>query len=275
MSRRSVNDYQGRLAASAWIESWLHPTMTAILANSRRVAEQLRDDERVPSEKLGLIYNGVNVSAYLKSDRRATIRASLGIEPEAVVFIVVANLLPYKGHRDLLAAFSLAAERLAPGWRLLIIGRDEGIWADLREQAALLGMADNVAYLGARRDVADLLQGADVNILSSHEEGFSNSVLESMAAGLPSIVTDVGGNAEAVADGESGLVVPPRDLPRLAAAIEKLAADCRLRAAMGKNARRRVEQNFTLETCVAQYEVLYDALMRGRKPIDMEGIRVT
>jgi glycosyltransferase involved in cell wall biosynthesis len=275
MSRRSLNEYQSDWRISMYMEPMLHKTMNAVLGNSHRVVEQLRDEEGVPPAKLGLIYNGIDVSQYRLVDRRAHTRTTLGIEPDALTFIIVANLIPYKGHRDLLAAFARGCQQLPTGWRLLLVGRDDGILDELRAQAASLGIDQNVLFLGTRHDVPDLLQAADVSLLSSHQEGFSNSVLEGMAAGLPSIVTDVGGNAEAVVDGESGLVVPARDPVRFAEAITKLAASGELRATMGKNAHHRVEQNFTLDACVLRYETLYDALVAGRKPGDIDSIRAT
>jgi glycosyltransferase involved in cell wall biosynthesis len=273
MSRRSLNNYQQDRPLAGLIESRLHPGMTAILGNSRRVIDQLRTLERVPQRKLGLIYNGIDVGQAVEG-ARSRVRAQLGIPPDALVFVIVANLIPYKGHHDLIDAFARAAARLPVGWRLLVVGRDDGIGPGLRTQAESAGIAPNVVFLGERRDVGGLLAASDVNLLSSHQEGFSNAVLEGMAAGLPSIVTDVGGNPEAVIDGQNGLVVPPHDAERFAFAIERLAADAGLRAAMGDSARTRAKEHFTLETCVARYEELYASLLAGRKPCEIESIRV-
>ena len=273
MSRRSLNEYQKGHPAAATIERLLHPTMTAILGNSRRVDRQLREEENVAPAKLGLIYNGIDVSLYPKSGERQKTRSALGIDPNALVFIIIANLIPYKGHHDLIAAFGLATKRLPPSWRLLIIGRDDGIQSALSNQARALRIGENVLFLGPRDDIPDLLSCADVSLLSSHQEGFSNSVLEGMAAGLPSIVTDVGGNAEAISDGEVGLVVPSHDSASFADAIAKLAGDTGLRSLMGENARRRAEEKFSLDACVARYEAFYDGLLAGRRPADIEALR--
>jgi glycosyltransferase involved in cell wall biosynthesis len=274
MSRRSLNNYQQGHPFSAQIELALHKRMTAILGNSRRVIEQLRIEEKVPPEKLGLIYNGIDLRAYRNNGRRGSVRASLNIDPNALVFIIIANLIPYKGHRDLLTAFGMVSKELPRNWRLLIVGRDDGIEAELRQLTFSLGLSHNVLFLGPRRDVHDLLESADVSLLSSHQEGFSNSVLEGMAAGLPSIVTDVGGNAEAVIDGKCGLVVPSKAPESFAAAIKRIADNSELRATWGRNARLRVEQNFGIDTCVARYEALYDALVVGQKPIEVAGVGI-
>ena len=116
-------------------------------------------------------------------------------------------------------------------------------------------------FLGQRLDVDRLLQAADFGVLPSRaNEGFSNAILESMRAGLPMIVTDIGGNAEAVVDGETGFVVPPADPSALAAALLRLAQHPDLRRKLGAAGRERVRTVFTLDACVANYRALYDEL---------------
>jgi glycosyltransferase involved in cell wall biosynthesis len=93
-----------------------------------------------------------------------------------------------------------------------------------------------------------------------------------MAAGLPMVVTDVGGNAEAVIDGVTGLVVPPGDAAALGNAILKLAQDARLRQSMGEAGRKRIERYFTIDRCVANYARLYAGLLQGKLPADIVGL---
>jgi glycosyltransferase involved in cell wall biosynthesis len=273
MSRRSLSNYQQNVPLSAMIERRLHPWMTAVLGNSLSVVRQLRDNEGVALDRLGLIYNGLDNDPFRIPLRRNDVRASLGIRPDALTFVIVANLIPYKGHRDLIAAFGKAHPRLPAGWRLLVVGRDDGIGAKLRDQAASLGIAENVIFLGSRRDVPDILRSADIGVSASHQEGFSNAILESMAAALPTIATNVGGNPEAIVDGETGLIVAPRDLAQMQEAIERLASDTGLRAMMGQEASRRIEQHFGLDTCVARYEELYEGLMKGKRPGEIDSLR--
>jgi glycosyltransferase involved in cell wall biosynthesis len=90
-----------------------------------------------------------------------------------------------------------------------------------------------------------------------------------MAAALPMIVTDVGGNPEAVVDQETGFVVAPRNAEQFAVAIDRLATDPQLRQSMGRKAKTRIQQEFTLDGCVRRYEQLYEALLQGRKPADL------
>lgn len=272
MSRRSLNNYQrgGFIRA---IERMLHRLMHAVVGNSRGVVTQLQEEGVAPG-RLGLIYNGIAHASFANAGKRGDIRTRVGLSPDALVMVIVANLIPYKGHRDLIDALALAAPNLPPRWRLLVVGRDDGIGAELRQQAQRLGLQDHVLFLGARNDVPALLATSDLGILCSHEEGFSNAILEGMAAALPMVVTDVGGNAEAVIDGETGLVVPARDPQRLAAAIAGLAGDPALRAQFGKAGKERVSSRFGLLQFVDNHRKLYAALLANKRPGDVSEVRV-
>jgi glycosyltransferase involved in cell wall biosynthesis len=189
------------------------------------------------------------------------------------VLVIVANLIPYKGHLDLIEALGRIAGRMPPDWQLLAVGRDEGVGAAIRSRADALGIAVHVSLLGVRSDIPDLLNASDVAILASHQEGFSNAVIEGMQAGLPMIVTDVGGNAEAVVDGETGFVVAPRDPDALADAILRLAYDGELRRCFGDAGRRRVEAHFSLDACVEAYDALYCGLLAGKTPSEIPQVQ--
>ncbi len=271
MSRRSLNYYQRAYPAVQWIEKRLHRTMDAVLGNSVAVVCQLRDEDGVADDRLGLIYNGIEVPQ--SSHYRAAIRSSLMVDDGALVFVIVANLIPYKGHLDLIEAFNLANERIGQPWHLLIAGRDDGIGSELQAAARQRSIDNKVSFLGSRSDVVNLMSASDVGLLSSHQEGFSNTILEAMAAGLPMIVTNVGGNAEAVVDGETGLVVPAHDPRALAEAIVLLASDPILRERYGAAGRKRVELMFSLDACVARYEALYRGLLQGKTPRNIPEVR--
>jgi glycosyltransferase involved in cell wall biosynthesis len=262
MSRRSLNFYQ-RNAFIRSFERMLHRLMQAVLGNSRSVVEQLKG-EGVRPDQLGLVYNGFDCSAFTNSGVAAAHRERLGITPDEFVMCIVANLIPYKGHHDLIAALGLAAPKLPTHWRLLVAGRDDGIGGELKDQAAQLGLTDRISFLGPRDDITAIMGGSDIGLLCSHEEGFSNAILEGMASGLPMIVTDVGGNAEAVIDGQTGLVVPVRDAARLSDAIVRLAGDPTLRTKFGDAGRLRVIEHFGLQPFVQSHHRLYQALLDGK-----------
>lgn len=266
MSRRSLNNYQNRHPLLGYVERRLHRFMKIILGNSKCVVQQLHIEEHVPAENLRLIYNGVRLDSHGASLDRAQKRRQLGIGPNSKVLVNVANLIPYKGHSDLLKALSGIQQEMPEDWVLLIVGRDDGIGKDLKRRAVESGLEKNIKFVGPRDDVGELLRISDVAILCSHEEGFSNVILEGMAASLPMIVTDVGGNSEAVQDEITGLVVPAHSPSSLGAAILRLLKDEQLATRMGLAGRRRVEEKFSRETCVSEYAALYDALRSDLPP---------
>lgn len=257
MSRRSLNTYQSKYPGMRWIEKKLHSRLSVILANSSAVYDQLHVLENVPISKLKLIYNGINLEPFQTPINKQDILTSLNIENSSFIMIIVANLIPYKGHQDLLFALSLIRQQLPADWRLLCVGAPGQIGEDLKEQAKALKLDQHIMWLGVRRDVASLMRVSQLGILCSHQEGFSNSILESMAAGLPMVVTDVGGNAEAVIHNKTGIVVPSRNPSALAEAILKLALDRDLALTFGQAGRLRVQENFALEACVEAYDHLY------------------
>ena len=269
MSRRSQNKYMIKRPWAATIEKILHHGMTGILANSRAVAEELLRDEHVDPTRLGIIYNGVDLAKFAAPSDRAAVRARLGLQREAFVAVMVANLIPYKGHFDLIEAFAVIKDQLPVAWKLLLAGRDEGLGAEIRALARSKGLERHLELLGARNDVEELLQAADIGILSSHEEGFSNAVIEAMAAGLPMVVTDVGGNAEAVRQGVDGIVVPRGAVAELAQAIARLANDPDLRSKMGASGRERARTRYSIQSCVDQYEAVYNGLISGTRLCDI------
>jgi glycosyltransferase involved in cell wall biosynthesis len=271
MSRRSLNDYQQAIPGARRIEKWLHQKIRCILVNSQRITDQLLSDEGVPPEKVIKIYNGLQVipSCYANRQKyRDALIQSEGLASDTWIFIMVANLIPYKGHQHLLAALS----QLKPAdfgdrpWHLLCVGTDagSGYAAELRQQAAVLGLGDKVSWLGKQSTVFALYAGSDIGFLCPYRnEGFSNALLEGMAIGLPLVVTDVGGNAEAVIHQETGLVVPAENPSALAAAIRTLCLDPMLISRYGAAGQRWVQENFSLSECVAAYHQVYAAEIRN------------
>ena len=264
MSRRSLDHYQRSRPGLARFERGLHRWMSAVCGNSRAVLAQLQA-EGVADESLVLIYNGVELPP---AGDRSAIRRRQGCPQEALVFIVVANLIPYKGHADLIRALAGVRDLLPRDWRLWLVGRDAGYGKELRALLNEVGLLDQVSLLGSREDVPGLLQAADIAVLPSHQEGFSNAILEAMAAGLPVVATDVGGNAEAIVDGETGRLVPVGDTRALGQALAALAGDPQRRRLWGQAGRERVRRLFAVDAMVSAYLRLYDALLTRGRPAD-------
>jgi glycosyltransferase involved in cell wall biosynthesis len=263
MSRRSLSDYQRNWPLASRLERQLHRTMDAVIGNSQAVIRDLLR-EGVPSSKVKLIYNGINVPTFFPSRKAA--RRRLKLDDDTLVGVMVANLVPYKGHGDLIRALSRVEPYLLFSWCILLVGRDTGLRSGLEELATELGVGHRLKFLGEQRDVPEILAAADFALLTpSGNEGFSNAILEAMAACLPMIVTDVGGNAEAVIDGETGFVVPVGDAEALSGAILRMARVPELRARFGAAGLRRVEANFALERTVEAHLDVYRELLGKRK----------
>lgn len=256
MSRRSLNHYQARHDLFRRVEHWLHPRMDLVCGNSAAVVRDLVG-EGVPPQRLRLIYNGIDTARFRPVRDRVQVRAELGVGDDALMMVLVANLIAYKGHADLIAGLAKVQASLPAGWVCVCVGRDDGIGPELARQVRQAGLEEHFRFTGSRRDVPDLLAAADMGLLCSHEEGFSNAVIEGMASGLPMVVTDVGGNAEAVLHGQTGLVVPPRDPQALGQALLQLSLDAPGRQRMGQAGRARAMEHFSMDACVAAYEALY------------------
>ena len=261
MSRRSLNNYQFGHPILKYIEYYLHRYMDVILGNSIRVIKQLQE-EGISHKNIGLIYNGIENTKLTVRYTQKEARENLKINDSALIFVVVANLIEYKGHDDLLVALGDITDSLPHDWVLICVGRDNGYGAELYERSIRLGIHNHIIWVGQSMDVSVYNAAANIGILPSHEEGFSNSLLECLVSGLPMVVTDVGGNSEAVVDGESGLVIPSKKPKKIAEALLTLVNDIDFRTRIGKEARQRVEQEFSIETCVEKYNCLYANTMK-------------
>jgi glycosyltransferase involved in cell wall biosynthesis len=208
--------------------------------------------------RLIVVYNGIEAP-----ELGPPARPRFGFPADSVILGFVGRLDPQKAPDVLLNAIARALPAV-PQLRAVMIG-DGCLAESLRDLATRLGIADRVLWLG-HRAVADYLASFDLLALSSRYEGFSLVPLEAMHAGLPIVCTAVGGVAEAVVDGDSGLIVGVDDVAAYAGAIVALARDPERRRAMGLVAQRRA-QAFTAERMVASMEALYKSLVAsGRAP---------
>ena len=260
MSRRSLNNYQLKHQNLAKIEHRLHKFTDIVLTNSKAAIKQLSIEEGVAVKKIKLIHNGINIPDINFIESKIKKSNKIFIE-----FVIVANLIEYKGHTDLLKAFSLIRKKIERPWKLHIIGNDSAnIKKLLIKQAIDYAIFDNIVWHGKVEDPGSILAKVDIGILASHEEGFSNAVLEKMAYGLPMVVTDVGGNSEAVLDKVCGYVVPAKSPRRLADALLLLANNEKLRFSMGEEARKRAIDKFNIDKCVDSYNEIYYGVILGK-----------
>jgi len=266
---------QRRVIASVRnLETWKRPRHIAvdrllarwtwcIVANSHASMRYAARQARIPASRFRVIHNGIDTARFARDrhpsrcrSARRTVRAEFHVPARAPLLIMVARLHPQKGLARLFAAMrDILHER--PEARLLLVG-DGPLRVSLRKQVEDFGMAERVLFAGGREDVPSLLWAADVFVLPSLREGMPNAVLEAMAAGLPVVATRVGGTPECVADGESGLLVPPDDSHALAHAVLRLLGSARMRARLGAAARERVCAHFGTERLVQRMTALLD-----------------
>lgn len=256
MSRRSLNVYLDGRPRLAALERFLHRRMHATLGNADAVRAQLIA-EGAPPERASVIKNGVETPPTGPA-ARVEARRRMGLDADAYAILVVANLIPLKGHLDLVDALGRVADQLPERWRLVLAGRDDGVGAQISARASELGLADRILFLGSRPDARALYAGADLVAMASHEEGSSNALLEAMAAGCAVVATDVGGAREAIEHEASGLLTPARDPAALGDAIARVSSDPALRARLGAAAAARAAAEYGVERCVEAYVRLYE-----------------
>jgi len=224
------------------------------IAVSRDVADQLAERFHWPRAKIEVVYNAVEPQRFQGSGSEA-LREELTGGRERPLVLTSARLHEQKGHAVLLRA---ATE--VPGAVFAFAG-DGPERAALEGLAAELGIADRVLFLGERGDVAELLAACDVFALPSLYEGSSLALLEAMAAGRPVVSSAIGGTDELIEDGVSGLLVPPADAGALAAALRRLLSDESLRTALARQARERVERDFTRDAMARRVTGIYEQIL--------------
>jgi glycosyltransferase involved in cell wall biosynthesis len=222
----------------------------------------------VPREKLVLLGNGIDLARFdrarVPDEVVAARRAELGVGPRDVVCLAVGRLVGEKGFRELFAAARLLRSA-APEARVVVVGPadpDKGDAVPPEEQRRAEAAA-GVRFLGLRHDVEALYAASDVFVLPSYREGFPRSAMEASAMGLPVVATDVRGCRQVVEHGRTGLLVPPREVPSLAAALAGLTGDAALRRRLGTAAREKAIRDFDQQRVIDLTLAVYDRLLGG------------
>ena len=234
-------------------EAWLWPLADHIICNSLAEKDFLTGSYGIPADRVAVIMNGVD-QEFFQSPR--------GAPSGPPVILSVGRLEPEKDQNTLIEAFRLVAadHREAQLW---LVGN-----GSLREKlislVARYDLAGRVQVLPGRPNLRSLFQEAAVFALSSLEEGLPNVVLEAMVAGLPVVATRVGGLPEVVRPGRTGWLVPPRDVPALAAAISHLLSDPETSQAFGRAGREQAVRDFSLANMVRSHEEIFMSLVKSR-----------
>lgn len=232
-----------------------------VVVNAEAIRTMLIEEEGIPHQRISLIRNGLDLPAFDRA-ARAGLTAPVPDTGGDPVLLHVANMNhPVKRQEDLIQAMALLQDLRIPVQAFLV--GDGPRRQELEALCGKLRVQQRVHFLGYRTDVPALYGKAAVSVLCSSAEGLSNAIIESMAASVPVVATNVGGSPELVRDGERGLIVPPFTPASLALAIERLLGDRERARAMGAAARTWVERNLTLETMVTAHADLYRRLTGG------------
>jgi glycosyltransferase involved in cell wall biosynthesis len=261
-SRRSLGNFKAHRAFYRLAERLANRLTDVVVANSDAVRADALRQEGLPPEKVVVIHNGLALERF-DSPADPELRRALGLEGAQAIVAVVANLIRYKGHQVFLEAWGEVAARF-PGAVAILVG-DGPERADLEALARASGLTPSLRFLGSRHDVPGLLALADLLVHPSREEGFSNAILEAMAARRPVVATAVGGSVEAVVPGVTGLLVPPDDSHALAEAMTWMLGHPEEARAFGEAGRRRVAERFELSGMVRRYEAVYERLITRKR----------
>lgn len=238
------------------LQRLLNPLVDGMISVSQAVARAVARAEGFPLQRNRVIWNGEDLELFKPGP--STIRHELGIGADECVISCVAGLDPAKDHATLLRAFAIVV-REHPRARLLLVGAGDERQR-LEEYARPFG--ERVVFLGRRRDVPDVLRCSDIYAQTSTTEGFSNSILQAMASGLPIVATRVGGNPEMVTE-SSGFLVEAADSVGVSQALARLIADPDLRRHLGQASRRWAEQHGSLGRMATAYREALEQALKG------------
>lgn len=258
-----VDNLDGRQWKPALLRRLHSPLVQRYVTVSGDLARYLEDRVGIAPSRITTICNGVDTTRFRPQPAPASLVLPAGFSGDGVLrFGTVGRLQAVKDQATLLAALAELIRRrpdLRPRARLLVVG-DGPLRDDLVRRAVELGVADLTHFAGASADVPAWLQAMDVFVLPSLNEGISNTLLEAMASGLPTLVTRVGGNVELVQEGDGGGFFAPGDVDTLAGRLIAYFDDEVLRRADGAAARARCEARFSLRAMVDAYAGLYRGL---------------
>jgi glycosyltransferase involved in cell wall biosynthesis len=255
---RHGRNYPGNRRA-VWLNRQYARLTKKIVAVSNDALTVAKDIEKIQENRLELLLNGIDTMKFspVDNETKNCFRKERGIAADAFVVGSVGRLAKEKNYNLLLTAIKQACVQM-PEINIEVALVGDGACRTELEQVAKTGLPGIKCHFpGMRTDIHEWLASFDVFCLSSHTEGTSMTLLEAGATGLPSVVTDVGGNGEVVIHDKTGLVVPPGNAEALANAFLRLAKDCELRKSMGTAAREHVQKHYSVDHMVGEYLKVY------------------
>lgn len=262
VSKRALCRYKHGHPVFSFLEDLANLAADAIMVNSLAVFRDIRKTERFLGDKVFLVYNGISPGDRPQNGSTTPPR-DLPVPPGADLVSYVANLREDKAHICLVEA-ACKVVAASPATHFLFVGGEGSEAGAVRDRIRMHGLEGNVHITGPRKDIAAILRPSRIVAHPGEQEGFSNAILEAMAAGLPVVASSAGGNPEAVVDGETGFLVSPGDAEGFANAILSLLRNPPLARAMGSAGYRRVMEQFPMERMVSCIENSYLELIEGR-----------
>jgi glycosyltransferase involved in cell wall biosynthesis len=253
-----------RRSSALWVERALARLATGNIVLSARQREEFAQLRVAPPARLRLVRLGLDLAPIVAASRVVgTLRAELGFAGDVVLVGVVARVVAIKG-QDVFLRAAARLRDVCPQARFLVVG-DGAFRPACEALAAELRLGDSVRFLGWRRDIPSVLSSLDLVVLPTTMdfEGTPVALIEAQAAGRAVVATDVGGVAEVVRPGETGLLVPPKDPAALADAIRRLIADRDLRNMLGREGQRLVQERHPRDLMVAETEQYYLELLEA------------
>ena len=244
------------------INKFLSGFTDKVVAVSETVKRDILKYDGLTDDKVTVIYNGIDTQRFFDTSRNS-MRANLGIPPEAPVIGTVGRLTIQKGQKYLLDAVAMLKEKFSQTV-LLIIG-DGPMRDELGSRIKALGIDKNAILLGTRRDIPQLLSAMDVFVLPSLWEGLGTALIEAMAAGKAVIATDIAPFREIINSEKVGILVPVEDSKAMASSIELLFNNKSLAETFGGSAKERVFSHFTMDITVNRYVSLFENILRGER----------
>jgi len=257
---RTVNRWDTR--RQFWMDRLMSLWKDGIICVSREVRDRYVEKMKWNPEKYQVIYNGIDPLSFQRSEKAKYLYRRYGLSEDDVHILCIARLVKIKDHSTLLRAHERVIKQQKNA-RLLLLGGGP-LREDLQREVERLALSDHVRFLGHQDNIAEWLSIADVSVLSTHVEGFSLTVLESMAAGIPTIATAVGGNREAIENGVTGFLTPLGDADAIAERVLELLDNPDLRRTIGERAKRVVQESFTIEATAQKTIDLYHTILRKK-----------
>lgn len=243
------------------LHKWIYKNVCHTIAISKVIEQNLLNTHPIDKDAVSVVHHGLDLDLYPgDQETRDRVRKELGVAADEVLIGTIGRLQEGKGHLEFLEMAKNISRQFSKA-RFIIIGDptrgEEKRARRIYEKVDKVNLNEKLILSGFRDDVPDVLSAMDVFAFPSHAEAFGLVVIEAMAASLPVVSSRCDGILDIVQDGQTGILVDPKNVGELTDAVRKLIMDAELRTALGKNGRQRVEQNFAMSGMVDQVEEIY------------------